>query len=87
MKMVDNWFRMRQYETKITTLSVLGDKDPSADDAFFEVMECGPDVERVRRGDIVVASFAQGMFRFQVPGDSFKSFALRDSEVIGIISP
>lgn len=88
MEMFDNWVRLKIW-TPSSTVTLMGPDgqpvtgDPQGEDTYFEVIECGPEVETVEPGDVMVCSFLQGMFRFQLPGENFKSFALKETEFLG----
>lgn len=88
MEMFNTWVRLKLWEPEKSNLVFLDGqttKDVNAEDAFFEVIETGPDVTRVGVGDIMVCSFVQGMFRFKLPNETFKSFALPESEFLGCV--
>lgn len=89
MRMLCDWMRIKlvEPEKKIGLSLPEGyEKNVSDEDTFFQVMEIGPDVKEVKTGMVIVCSFMSGMFRFKLPGESFKSFAIREHDVLGIIS-
>lgn len=89
MRMMDDWIRIKLVDTKVTGLSLPEgyEKNAQDDDTLFEVLETGPEVKNIKKSMIIVVSFMSGMYRFKLPQDSFKSFAVRENDVIGIVPP
>lgn len=87
MEMLNDWMRMKMVESDATTIALPAgyEKDAQGEDTFFEILDVGPTVTLVGAGDVVACSFMQGMFRYKLPTDSFKSYALRESELIGVV--
>lgn len=89
MRMCDNWIRMKSFDIKPSGIALpeAYEKRLTDEDSFFEVIECGPEVTRCIGGDIIAASPLGGIMKFKIPEDGFTSYAVRDIEIIGIISP
>ena len=90
MRMRSDWMRIKLVEDVSTgpklALPQGYERNVNDEDTFFQVMETGPLVKDVKTGCVIVCSFMSGMFRFKLPDDDFKSFAVREGDVLGIIS-
>lgn len=89
MRMCANWIRMRSFDIKPSGLALPQgyEKKMTDEDAFFEVLDIGPEVTKCSCGDIIAASPMGGIMKFKVPEEDFTCYAVRDDEIIGIISP
>ena len=88
--MLGDWMRIKLVD-KVATGPQLAlpegyERNVNDEDTFFQVMETGPLVKDVKTGCVIVCSFMSGMFRFKLPDEDFKSFAIREGDVLGIIS-
>jgi len=90
MRMLGDWIRIRLVDRPRGADLALPEgyeRNVQDEDTLFMVLETGPAVNNVRTGHIIVCSFMSGMFRFKLPDDDFKSFAIREGDVLGIVTP
>lgn len=87
MRMMDDWIHIKLVEAKETGLTLPEgyEKNVNDEDTLFEVLELGPQVKKVKPGDVCVVSFMSGMFRFKLPETNHKSFAVREGDIIGVV--
>ena len=84
-----DWTRARLYNVKKSEITLLeGTKlvDASDEAAVFEILEIGPDVHSLTIGTLVIASFMSGMMKFKLPNDKDSSFAIKETDVIYVIT-
>lgn len=89
MQMREDWIRVKLYEPAKQVNLLLPDsheRSISEDDIFFQVLETGPQAKDIKIGNIVAISLmSSNMFRMKLPNEEFKSFAARESDVLGIL--
>lgn len=87
MKLATNWIRMKLHEPHKTDLALPEgfEKSVADDDAFFEVLEKGPDCEIVEIGQIIAVNPIRGVIRIRIPGESGATFAIQETELIGVL--
>ena len=87
MQMATNWIRMKLHQPNKTELALPEgfEKSVADDDAFFEVIGTGPDCLYVLLGQIIAVNPIRGVIRIRVPGEDFASFAIQETELIGIL--
>lgn len=88
MRMLDDWIHIKLYKQPAKAALALPEgyeQNPQDEETLFEIVAIGPAVKKVKVSQTVVVSFMSGMYRFKLPGMDFKSFAVRESDVIGIV--
>lgn len=93
MQMLGEWIRVKLWEPSDPNKGpsiILPDgvekKTMTEDDVFFHVLDTGPLVKDLKIGNIISVSFmSSDMFRQRLPGESFPSYMVRESSVMGIL--